>query len=64
MSTLVAGLRRYQMPTALLIPKMPFTQVVTGIAVRHMVDIRFQASALAALQEAAEAFIVAFLESK
>ncbi|KAI9763271.1 MAG: hypothetical protein M1840_000802 [Geoglossum simile] len=53
----------YQRSTELLIPKAPFTRVVRGIATQILIDVRFQPSALGALQEAAEAFLTAYFES-
>jgi histone H3/H4 len=57
-------IKMYQKSTELIIPKMPFARVVRSIAVELLADVRFQPSALGALQEAAEAFLVAYLESK
>jgi histone H3 len=51
-------IRRYQKSTAMLLPKLPFQRLVREIAQDFRTDLRFQASALAALQEAAEAFVV------
>lgn len=49
---------RYQKSTDLLIPHAPFVAVVREIAANYKTDIRFQSTALFALQEAAEAFLV------
>jgi histone H3 len=52
------------MSTELLIPKSPFMRVVKELTLSFKADMRFLPSALGALQEAAEAFLVAFFESK
>ena len=55
-------IRRYQKSTELLIRKMPFQRLVREIAVEYRDDLKFQRVALAALQEAAEAFLVGLFE--
>ena len=55
-------IRRYQKSTDLLIRKLPFQRFVREIAQDYKTDMRFQASALAALQEAAEAYLVGLFE--
>ncbi|MCJ1413319.1 hypothetical protein MMC19_007424 [Ptychographa xylographoides] len=56
-------IRRYQKSVELLIPKRPFQRLARDITLVLQHDgIRFQASALMALQEAAEAFLVISLE--
>ena len=55
-------IRRYQKSTELLIRKLPFQRAVRGIAQDFKEDLRFQASAMAALQEAAEAYLVGLFE--
>lgn len=55
-------IRRYQKSTELLIRKLPFQRVVRSIAQDHKTNLRFQASALLALQEACEAYIVGLFE--
>jgi histone H3 len=45
-----------------LIRKLPFQRLVREIAGDYKTDLRFQASAVAALQEAAEAYIVGLME--
>ena len=55
-------IRRFQRTTELLIKKMPFQRLVRGIASRIKTDLRFQSSALGALQEAAEAYLVGLFE--
>ncbi|KAJ7838474.1 histone-fold-containing protein [Mycena olivaceomarginata] len=42
--------------------KLPFQRVVKEIAQNYKADIRFQSTAVLALQEATEAFIVSLLE--
>ena len=55
-------IKRYQKSTALLIPRAPFQRLVRGICADIDNDLRFQAQALIALQEAAEAYLVGVLE--
>ena len=55
-------IRRYQKSTELLIRKLPFQRVVREIAQEISPDLRFQAAALMALQEASEAFLVGLFE--
>lgn len=56
-------IRKYQKSTELLIRKLPFQRVVRELAQgMEIADVRFQGSALAALQEAAEAYLVGLLE--
>ncbi|ORX68786.1 histone family member (his-72)-like protein [Linderina pennispora] len=50
-------IRRYQKSTELLIRKLPFQRLVREIAQDFKTDLRFQSSAIAALQEAAEAYL-------
>jgi len=50
------------MSTGLLCRKLPFQRLVREIASNFKSDLRFQASAIAALQEGAEAFIVGMFE--
>jgi len=45
-----------------LIKKLPFQRLVREIAREHKPDLRFQSSAIGALQEAAEAYLVALFE--
>ncbi|CAN0064397.1 unnamed protein product, partial [Heterosigma akashiwo] len=51
-------IRRYQKSTELLIRKLPFQRLVREIAQDFKTDLRFQGSAVLALQEAAEAYLV------
>ena len=55
-------IRHYQKGSVLLIRKLPFQRVVREIAADLRTDIRFQSSALLALQEAAEAYLVRLFE--
>ncbi|CAG8449204.1 17965_t:CDS:2 [Rhizophagus irregularis] len=48
--------------TELLIRKLPFQRLVREIAQDFKTDLRFQSSAIGALQEAAEAYLVALFE--
>ncbi|OAY84859.1 histone H3.2 [Ananas comosus] len=48
--------------TELLIRKLPFQRLVREIAQDFKTDLRFQSSAVAALQEAAEAYLVGLFE--
>ncbi|THU80522.1 histone H3 [Dendrothele bispora CBS 962.96] len=56
-------IRRYQASTELLIRKLPFQRLVREIAQDFKRDIRFQSSAIKALQEAAEAYLVDLFEA-
>jgi histone H3 len=55
-------IRRYQKSTDLLIRKLPFQRLVREIAQDFKTDLRFQSSAIAALQEASEAYLVGLFE--
>jgi histone H3 len=55
-------IRRYQKSTDLLIRKLPFQRLVKEIAQDFKNDLRFQSPAIMALQEAAEAYLVALFE--
>merc|ERR1719213_594162 len=50
--------RRFQKSTELLIRKLPFQRLVREIANDFKTDLRFQSSAVLALQEATEAYMV------
>ena len=52
----------YQKTTELLIRKLPFNRLVREIAQGFKTDKRFQAPAIVALQEAAEAYLVGLFE--
>ena len=56
-------IRKYQKSTELLIRKLPFQRLVREIAQQELKnDIRFQSTAILALQEAAEAYLVGLFE--
>ena len=55
-------IRRYQKATDLLIRKAPFQRLVHEIAKDFKSDLRFQSTAVLALQEAAEAYLVGLFE--
>ena len=55
-------IRRYQKSTELLLRKLPFQRPGREIAADFKGDLRFQSSAVFALQEAAEAYLVGLFE--
>lgn len=55
-------IRKYQRSTELLIRKLPFQRLVREIAQDFKNELRFQATAISALQEAAEAYLVSLFE--
>jgi len=55
-------IRKYQKSTDLLIRKLPFQRLVREIAHEHKAELRFQSSAVLALQEASEAYLVGLFE--
>ena len=55
-------IRKYQRSTDLLIRKLPFQRLVKSIAKEYCKDIRFQATAVLALQESTEAYITGIFE--
>merc|ERR1711910_222219 len=55
-------IRKYQKSTDLLIRKLPFQRLVREIAQDYKSDLRFQSSAVAALQEASESYLVGLFE--
>ena len=55
-------IRRYQKTTELLIRKLPFNRLVREIAQDFKTNLRFQAQAIGALQEAAEAYLIGLFE--
>ena len=55
-------IRKFQKSTELLIRKLPFQRVVRDIASEYKSDLRFQATAVLALQEAAESYLVGLFE--
>lgn len=56
-------IRRYQKTTELLIRKLPFQRLVKEVAgdAKHL-DLRFQSSAIQALQESAEDYLIHLFE--
>ena len=59
---MVLNIRRYQKSTELLLRKLPFQRLVREIASDLKSDLRFQGSAIVALQEATEAYMVSLFE--
>ena len=55
-------IRKYQKNTDLVIRKLPFQRLTREIAQEFKTDLRFQGSALLALQEAAEMYLVGLFE--
>jgi histone H3 len=55
-------IRKYQKSTELLLRKLPFQRLVKEIALEYKSDLRFQASAVLALQEASESYLVGLFE--
>jgi histone H3 len=57
-------IRKYQQSTALLMQKLPFQRLVREIAQDecNKTDIRWQSTAILALQEASEAYLVGLFE--
>ena len=55
-------IRHYQKKTNLLIKRMPFARLVREIVQDFKQDLQFQNSAIGALQETAEAYIVRLFE--
>jgi histone H3 len=55
-------IRRYQKSTDLLLRKLPFQRLVREIAMQFSYGLRFQSTAILALQEAAEAYLVGLFE--
>lgn len=55
-------IRQYQKSTETLIKKLPFQRLVREIAQDYKRDLRFQSSALDALQQASEAYLVGLFE--
>ena len=55
-------IRKYQKSTELLIRKLPFQRLVREIAQDFKTEVRFQSSAITALQEAAESYLVGIFE--
>ena len=57
-------IRRYQKSTELLIRKLPFQRLVREIAQDFKTDLRFQSSAVMALQQASKAYLVGLFEER
>jgi histone H3 len=55
-------IRKYQKSTELLIRKLPFQRLVRELAQEFKTDLRFQGTAVLALQEASEAYLVGLME--
>ncbi len=55
-------IRKYQRSTEELIPRAPFQRLVREIAQDFRTDLRFQASGVGALQQAAEAYLVGLFD--
>jgi len=55
-------IRKYQQSTELLMRKLPFQRLIREIAQEFRKDLRFQSTAILALQEAAEAYLVGLFE--
>ena len=55
-------IRKYKTSTELLIRKRPFARLVREIAQDYKSDLRFQSTAILALQEAAEAHLIGTFE--
>lgn len=55
-------IRKYQKSTDLLLRKLPFQRLVREIAQDFRTDLRFQSTAVLALQEASEAYLVGLFE--
>jgi histone H3 len=55
-------IRKYQKTTELLIRKLPFQRLVREIAQDSKTDMRFQSTAILALQEASEAYLTGLFE--
>ena len=55
-------IQKYQKNTDLLLRKAPFQRLVKEIAQDYMSDVRMQSTAMLALQEAAEAYMVGLFQ--
>ena len=55
-------IRKYQKSTDLLLRKLPFQRLVREVAQEYKSDLRFQSSAVLALQEACESYLVSLFE--
>ena len=61
-SAALKEIRRYQKSSELLIRKFPFQRLVREIAQQLRTDLRFQSSAIMALQESCETYLVGLFE--
>ena len=55
-------IRKYQKTTDLLLRKLPFQRLVREVSQDFKAELRFQSSAVMALQEASEAYLVGLFE--
>ena len=55
-------IRRYQKTTKLLIRKLPFQRLIREVAQECKSNLCFQSSAIVALQEATESFLISLFE--
>ena len=58
----IREIRKYQKSTDMLIRKLPFQRLVKEIGLDFKTGLRFQSTALVALQEAAESYLVGLFE--
>ena len=58
----VREIKRYQKSTKLLMRKLPFQRLVREISQDFKNDLRFQGTAILALQEASESYLVSLFE--
>ena len=58
----IREIKRYQKTTNLLLRRAPFSRLVRELAERQKEQLRFQASAISALQEATESYLVSLFE--
>ena len=55
-------IKKYQKSTNLLLRRAPFSRLVREIAQKQKEQLRFQASAISALQEATESYLISLFE--
>lgn len=58
----IREIKKYQKSTELLLRKGPFARLVRQVAQDFKTDLRFQSTAILALQSAAEAFLISIFE--
>ena len=58
----IREIRKYQKSTELLLRKLPFQRLVREISQDFKTDLRFQSTAILALQEASEAYLIGLFE--